>query len=156
MTTTTPNQTKHIIDLDAPLFIPEGWEVHPKDQPSNVVRGMFEWYPAKVRLHLTPNQQRDNYIEDDKFRQELENELLFNANLLDYLLTHPEIILEEWKQDEQGRIRYIFFWGTIYYSSYSDDLLVCGLYWDGDRWDCDFNRINYAWAVCNSAAVLAS
>jgi len=35
-----------------------------------------------------------------------------NANVLDYLLAHPELIPEDWKN------KYVFFWGTIYrYSS---------------------------------------
>ncbi len=113
---------KHIIDLDADPFVPKGWEVE-----SHNKGGQFEWSPDKVRLHLSPNQQNGKIINGYKLREELATEPLFNANMLDYLLAHPELIPEEWK----GKA--IFFWGTIYRSS-GGSLYVRHLYWDGGYW----------------------
>jgi len=84
----------HIIDCDANPYLPEGWkevEYHKKG-------GMFEWDPTKVRLHLSPNQQNNKTIKGHNLRKELEQEPVLNANVLDYLLAHPEPIPEDWKE----------------------------------------------------------
>ena len=55
-----------------------------------------------------------------------------NANVLDYLLAHPELIPEDWKN------KYVFFWGTIYRYS-SGGLCVRYLCWNGSKWRWDGN-----------------
>jgi hypothetical protein len=58
---------------------------------------------------------------------------VMNANVLDYLLANPDLIPEEWKKDEKGNTRYIFFWGTVYRRS-NGNLCVRCLYWDDSGW----------------------
>jgi hypothetical protein len=116
---------KHIIDCDADPFVPEGWSVE-----SHKKIGNLEWDPTKVKLHLSLNQQNGKCIEGNKLRAELASEPVLNANVLDHLLAHPELIPEEWK----GKA--IFFWGTIYRCS-DGRLCVRYLYWRDGRWYCD-------------------
>ena len=37
-----------------------------------------------------------------------------NANVLDYLIAHQDLIPDSWRRDEKGNARRIFFRGTIY------------------------------------------
>ena len=136
--------TKHIIDLDADPFIPDGWGVveHQKG-------GQFEWDPANVSLYLSPNQRDGKVIKGDKLREELKGEPVCNANLLDYLLVNPQLIPDEWKS------KAVFFWGTIYRRS-DGRLCVRDLYWDGGRWLSDFYWLEFDWYGSNPAAVLAN
>lgn len=136
--------TKHIIDLDADPFIPDGWEVveHQKG-------GQFEWDPAKVALYLSPNQQGDKTIKGDKLRQELKDRPVYNANQLDYLLANPQLIPDSWKS------KAVFFWGTIYRDS-DGGLYVRYLYWGGDRWVWGFRWLGRDWRGDDPAAVPAS
>lgn len=95
---------KHIIDMDADPYIPEGWKVE-----SHKKQGQLEWDPANVQLYLSELQRGDKWITGDELSKELEAQPVFNANMLDYLLAHLELIPKEWK----GRC--VFFKGTIYY-----------------------------------------
>jgi len=128
------NQVTHIIDCDADPFVPEGWTVedHQKD-------GQITWDPSTFTFYLSKQQLGDKCIEGNKLRKELAKEPTLNACLLDYLLDRPHLIPEEWKKDQNGNTRYIYFWKTIY--RYSDgDLCVRCLCFDGGRWSwgCDF------------------
>ena len=113
---------EHVIDCGADPFVPEGWAVE-----SHKKGGLFKWDASKVRLHLSKNQKGDKCIQGHKLREELANESVLNANILDYLLVYPELIPEEWKD------KYVFFWGTVYRSS-GGDLCVPCLLWLGRRW----------------------
>ncbi len=114
---------KHVIDCDVDPFVPEGWTVE-----SHKKSGLFKWDASKIELYLSKNQQRSKYIQGNKLREELAQKPTLNANVLDYLLKHPELIPEEWK----GKA--IFFWGTIYRGSggYPG---VRYLGWHGSHWD---------------------
>jgi hypothetical protein len=154
----TTTQTKHIIDLDASPVIPahfKNWRIRPKDQPSNVVRGKFEWDPAKVRLYVTPGQEQGQILSPRRFTEELDGELLFNATLLDYLLDHPEIIPEERKRDKYGRTRYIFFFGTYYDDPYGD-LYVRGLCCEFQQWGGCSRWLGKSWDNTYPVAVLTT
>ncbi len=131
---------KHVIDCDADPFLPEGWKVE-----SHKKGGSLEWDPTKVRLHLSPNQQNGKCIVGNKLRKELESEPVFNANVLDFLLKHPELILEEWKG------KYVYFWGTIFRDS-DGYLHVRYLSWLDGRWDWFFHWLGDAWYDIGPAA----
>lgn len=144
-------QQTHIIDCDANPLIPyEGWKVeeHKKGR-------QFVWDPTKVRLHLSPNLAEGKSIVGNKLRKELDAQPVFNANLLDYLVEHPHLIPEEWKVDEKGRTRYIFFWGTIYRNS-DGNLCVRCLCWHGGHWQVGNYWLGYVFVVNDPAAVSAS
>lgn len=95
---------KHIVDLDAAPFLPNGWTVE-----KHIKGGQFEWDPA--RIALCPDWQLQS----------------FNACLLDYLLAHPDLIPKECKGKR------VYFWGTIYHDSYGS-LYVRYLRWHGRQW----------------------
>lgn len=141
---------QHLIDCDANPFTPSGWTVE-----SHKKGGRFAFNPAKIRLHLSPNQQGGKHIEGNKLRKELANEPVLNANVLDFLLKNPNLISEEWKKDASGNTRYIFFWGTIYRYSYGYLCVRC-LYWSGESWGWSFDWLDDGWFSSGPAAVLAS
>ncbi len=123
---------KHVIDCDAYPLIPyPNWKVEEHKK-----RGQVVWDPSQFKLHLSRNQRNGKSIEGNKLRKELESLPTENANLLDYLLERPHLIPEEWKTDENGNIRYIFFWGTIYRGS---DVALCVrvLYFYEGHWQAD-------------------
>jgi hypothetical protein len=80
---------------------------------------------------------------------------VMNANVLDFLLANPDLIPEEWKKDEHGNTRYIFFWGTVYRDR-GGDLYVRYLCWGGDRWGWGSRWLGSGWDGDSPAAVLAS
>ena len=147
----------NIVDCDADPTIPSGhnWTIerHIKGGQVRLERRGDTLYVdgKKVVLHLVKRQTRNGVIQGHELRKELENGklVLLNANLLDYLLKHPELIPDAWK----GKV--VFFWGTIY--RYSDGRLsVRYLNWFGDEWYWDFDWLDSGWGSNYPAAVLAS
>ncbi len=134
----------HQIDCDSDPFVPKNWKVE-----SHTKGGTLIWDPSKLKLHFSPNQQNGKVIEGHKLRKELENEPVLNANVLDYLLKHPELIPEDWEE------KYIFFWGTIYRDS-DGDLCVRCLDWDDGRWYWDCFWLGGDWGASFPAVVRAS
>ena len=122
------SETDHVIDLDSAPFVPEGW----KEVEEHKKGGKLKWDSKKIQLYLSESQKGDKYVEGNKLRKELENLPTLNAKVLDFLLAHKELIPEEWKRDEKGNTRYVFFWGTIYRHS-DGNLYVRCLYWSGGR-----------------------
>lgn len=141
---------KHTINCDAEPFTPSGWKVEEHKKG-----GQFAFDPAKIKLYLSPNQQDGEVIGGNELRKEMASEPVLNANVLDYLLAHPELIPEDWKKDEQGKTRYVFFWGTIYRYS-SGYLCVRSLYWGGGSWGWSGRWLDGGWRGVDPAAVLAS
>ncbi len=113
---------KHIIDCDANPYVPNGWK-----SESHRKHGMFNWNQKKIHLYLPANRKLGKCIEGKKLQKEVENQPIVNANVLDYLLVHPELIPESWK----GEV--IFFWATIYRDSFGRLCVRC-LYWNGNSW----------------------
>ncbi|HPY08956.1 MAG: hypothetical protein ACOX0H_01690 [Patescibacteria group bacterium] len=104
----------HLIDCDAAPFIPSGnfnWSVEEHKKG-----GLFKFDPAKISLYMFGEEGHDTNSGHD-FRQKLMKKSVINANVLDYLLAHPELIPEDWKG------KFIFFWGTIYHDL-NDELFV--------------------------------
>ncbi len=141
---------KHIIDLDAAPFIPDGWKVE-----SHKKGGSFEWDPAKVALHLEPEQIAGRSLKGTELQKRLEGKSAFNANMLDWLLAHTEAIPESWKQDENGKSNYIFFFGTIYRRS-DGYLCVRCLCWGDGGWDWGCFCLGFGFGVQYPSAVCAS
>jgi hypothetical protein len=96
--------------------------------------------------YLSKEQKKGSIIVVRDLRKELNGKLILNANVLDYLLAHPELIPEEWKG------KYIFFWGTIYRDS-GGDLSVRYLYWSGSEWNWDYNWLDDDFNSDNPAAL---
>ncbi len=141
---------KDCIDLDSDPFIPNSWKVE-----SHQKQGQLKWDSKKIKLYLSDSQKNGKTIQGHKLRKELEKQKVLNANLLDFLLKNPEFIPEDWKVDENGKTRYIFFWGTVYRDS-SDNLCVRDLYWDDGKWRWSCNWLVYDWDVLYPSVALAS
>lgn len=135
---------KHLIDCDAAPFQLNGWSVE-----KHIKGGQFEWNPTRVKLYLAKSQKPGKLVEGNKLRKELEGQLVLNANVLDYLLAHPELIPDEWK----GKA--VFFWGTIYRYS-NGNLFVRCLFWHDSRWDWDLGWLDSGFYDSFPAAVSAS
>jgi hypothetical protein len=125
----------YVINCDAPPFIPNGWSV--EEHGVNGQKGPWKWNP-NIGLYISKKQKK-GVVAGNNLRKELAGKLVLNANALDYLLAHPELIPESWK----GKA--VFFWGTIYRSA-DGHLSVRYLYWSGSEWswhyywlDNDFN-----------------
>jgi hypothetical protein len=137
---------RHIINCDADPFIPSGSKVveHRKGG-----QGQLEWNMKKVSLYLSELQKDGKYIEGNKLREELKAMPVLNANVLDYLLAHPRIIPEEWKDES------VNFWGTIYLSP-DGHLSVRCLRWFGGQWHWDWNWLIHSFGSGGPAVVRAS
>ena len=140
---------KHIIDCDALPYIPNGWEVRPEDQLLNTVKGQLEWDLTKIALYLSESQKNGKVIKGEKLRKELGNQPILNANVLDYLFAHPDLIPEEWKD------KAVFFWGTTYRGS-DGGLCVRCLTWHGSRWLWHCRWLDSDWGEAFPAVVRAS
>ena len=142
--------TQHVIDCGARPFEPSGLTVARfGDQLPNRVCGQFVFDPARIKLHLSPNQQGGKYIKGDKLKVELANEPALPANVLDFYLANPHLIPEEWK----GKA--VFFWGTVYRDS-SGNLYVRYLYFHDGRWYSSYDRLGNVWGGHDPAALRAS
>lgn len=121
---------ERLIDCDSTPFVPNGWSVEDHKK-----RGLFKFGPAKISFYLSEKQKKGT-ISGHDLRKELADKSVMNANVLNYLLAHPELIPEEWKS------KYTFFWGTIY--RYSDGrLYVRYLRWFGSVWRWVYRRLDY-------------
>lgn len=139
---------KHIIDTDKNPSSPyPGWTIE-EHQKS----GKIEWNAKEVSLFIS-DKQKSGYIEGNKLRKIVKNPL--NATVLDYLLEHQKLIPESWKEETNGFIKWIYFWGTIYRNS-DDDLFVRYLYWFDGRWQAYCNWLDGDWDVDSPSAVSAS
>jgi hypothetical protein len=133
---------EHLIDCDSAPFVPNGWSVEEHKKG-----GFFKLDLAKISLYLSKKQKKGS-IGGHDLRKELSDKPVMNANVLDYLLAHPELIPEEWK----GKA--VFFWGTIY--RHSDGYLyVRYLYWIGSKWYWYFNWLDSVF-ISDDPAALAS
>jgi hypothetical protein len=137
-----PRTLGRVIDLNVAPFVPEGWTVE-----SHRACGSLLWNPSRnLRFYLTKAQQRSP-VKGAELHLDMEKMPVVNAALLDFLLArlaeNPRFIPPEWKYDELGRTRYIFFWGTIY--RYDGDLCVRYLRWNALKWEWGYGWINNLW-----------
>jgi hypothetical protein len=137
------NSIPHIIDCDADPLIPNGWKIEEHQKG-----GVWQWDVNKLSLYLSKLQKNGNTINGNDLRKELKNKSVLNANVLDYLLKHPELIPEEWKD------KVVFFWGTIYRGS-DGRLCVRDLRWRGGCWRWYDYWLDVGWDSANPAAVRA-
>ncbi len=137
---------RHIVDGNADPFLPyKSWKVesHQKSGKLELTRDADNLLVngQKIDFFLSEVQQNGKTIVGNNLRKELADKPVLNANVLDYLREHPELIPDSWKTDANGNIRYIFFWGTIYRIRIGH-LCVRYLCWNSDRWDCGCNWLD--------------
>jgi len=93
------------------VHIGEGWAIVEKRADGLYVNG------RKVILYLSKRQMKGKQFTGHELREELTGKPVLNANLLDAIADNPHLIPEDWKKDDNGNTRYIFFWATIYRNS---------------------------------------
>ena len=99
----------------------EGWSILEKRAD-----GLYlDW--KKIVLFLSKRQKNGKWLKGYELREELTDKPVLNANILDSILINTHLIPEDWKKDENGNIRYVFFWGSIFRNS-GRGLCVRGLY----------------------------
>ncbi len=139
----------HIIDCDANPFDTfakdDGWSVE-----SHRPHGLWKWDPARVSLYCASEKRHGkNIFTGGSMWRELKKKTTLNSNVLSYLLVNQHLIPEEWKKDERGWTRNIFFWGTMFNRP---DGSSCSRYlcWEGNRWrtgegylGCDLDGENF-------------
>ncbi len=150
---------EYAIDLGADPFLPDGWKVeeHQKGKVAKLERRGADLYldGKKIDFYLSKPQKKGGRIEGNDLRKEVSKQPVLNANVLDYLREHPQLIPDSWKVDGNGNTRYIFFWGTVYRRS-DGDLYVRYLSWHGDRCLWSSLWLDGDWHSNNPAAVSAS
>src|SRR4051812_12712815 len=109
----------HIVESNATPYLPEGWlrvAKHLNQGILNLTRKGEDLLinNQKVELYLAKGQKGRKPMHGAKLFVDLEDKNPLNANVLDYLLEHQELIPESWRQDEHELPRYICFWGTVY------------------------------------------
>lgn len=112
---------KHIINCADPPFVPNGYVLE-KHQPGSE---QYEFDAVKVFLFQS-EKQKSEILTGEELLQELDNIPVLNANVLDYLLVHKELIPESWKDKR------IYFLGTIYLLNGAR--VVRYLYWNKFQW----------------------
>jgi hypothetical protein len=132
---------EHLIDLRADPFVPEGWKVE-----EHIIEDSWKFNAEEIDLFLADGQKDGKYMIGNELRKVLTKKPVWNANVLDYLLAHTELIPESWK----GKA--IFFWGTVYRNS-GGRLCVRYLHWRGGRWDWYSHWLDNEWYDNNPAAV---
>jgi hypothetical protein len=143
----------NIVDCDAMPEILSDWqkEEHRKSGKVELEHRDGKLYAngQEVARYLSEKQKDGKVVGGHELRQELADKPVLNACVLDYLLKHPELIPEEWKNGVT------YFWGTIFRRS-GGNLYVAYLFWGGGgwRWRCDW--LGYGWRDYEPAACLAS
>jgi len=113
----------HLIDCFSQPYVPEGYSVETHRQ-----YGEYRWNPKHVELCVPVEKGGRNT--GDQFRKNLLHKQVLNANVLDHLLAHPELIPNEWKGEVAGLPYMIFFLGTTY-KDCENRLAVRCLFWRG-------------------------
>jgi hypothetical protein len=134
-----------IIDLDAEPLTSDGWRVEEHQKG-----GQFTFSPSAVELYFDADQKNGGSIQGTELYKKLVTVPVMNASLLDWYLTNPHYIPEEWKS------QCIFFWGTRY--RYRDDVdpYVRCLCWGGDQWHWASGGLDHVWNIYSPALVRAS
>lgn len=127
-----------LIDTNKQPFIPDGITLESH-------KGLGKIDPTKIELYLS-EKQKTGYIKGTDLLKELEDKPVLNAVVLDYLLKHPKLIPDEWKD------KYVYFWGTIYSNSYGNLFVRC-LDWNGRRWGRLYSWLDNDWLGCYPAAL---
>jgi len=109
----------------------------------------------KVILHQSKRQKDGNVIQGHEFREELSGKPVLHPNIMDALLEYPSFIPEDWKKDENGNTRFIFFWAVIFRGAVGG-LFVRYFCWGDGRWGRGCDWLDDDWGGDDPAALLAS
>ena len=157
---TTLNETTIAVNLGASPKLPfneaeveqhigEGWAIVEKRSDGLYLNG------RKVVLYLSRRQQNGKLLKGYDLREELTGKPVLFANLLDALYDNPHLIPEDWKKDDRGNTRYIFFWATIFRGSVGYPYVRCLFFADG-AWNRHYSWLGIDWLGNDPAALLAN
>ena len=122
------------------------------------VLGRLTWGEFKIRLFRTEEQKLSAVYTGEAgsevlWHLEQEEELgmkLLNANVLDFLLEHPQLIPKSWKDKN------VYFWGTMFYPhpEESSDTIIRYLLWEDGKWSSSYCYMYFSWYDDEPAAVI--
>lgn len=115
---------KHVIDCDVAPYVP----YHRKVKKHRTTGKQLEWDPGKIKLYFSEQQNKGCRVIGFDLYKEFASLPVINANVLDYLFSHPDLIPKEWKGKK------IFFWGTVYEFEVDNSSRVRYLNEDSDAW----------------------
>lgn len=147
-----PEAGSSVIDCDAQPFLKEGWRIEDHQKS-----GSLTWDPGKAGLHLSDAQRDGRAIVGTKLLQELSRTTRFhamNANVLDFLLSHPHLIPGEWRNGAKGqRIVSVYFWGTIYRDPNNRFCVPC-FFWEVGLPERGHCQLDSYFGISSPAAIL--
>ena len=108
----------------------------------------------KVAPYLSQRQVNGKWLKGYELRDELTGKSVLNANVLDALAENSDLIPEDWKRDEKGNIRFIYFWGTVFGGRDGGEYVRC-LYFRVGAWRRSYHWLDNVWRSSQPAAVLA-
>ena len=118
-------------------------------------RGLLDWDKSKFKDHLfLAPMQVEGSIRGNNLYEFLREKGVptMNASIWEYLKENQDEIPDEWKVDNRGSAKYIFFWGTIDRSP-EGDLFIRYLSWTGGNWSFGNYLIGGNWHEDFPAAV---
>ncbi len=122
---------QHVIYLGTPILHPLGYKISRHNGGDPLV-----WEPKNLHLYQNPAQQGEAVSVRVLYEDLPDDTTLLNANVFDYLIKNPELIPEEWQQDEDGSDRTILFPGTVYYDG-DKNYFVRAMKFNAGKWtDC--------------------
>lgn len=136
-------------EVEVEQHIGDGWVIVEKRADGLYVSG------RKVVLYLSKRQKGRKWLKGHELREELTGKPVLNANILDALVENPHLIPDDWKADEDGNTRFIYFWGTIYRGA-GDSLCVRYLFFYDGAWIRRYFWLHDIWDGSRPAASLES
>ncbi|MFA5934834.1 MAG: hypothetical protein WC827_03055 [Candidatus Paceibacterota bacterium] len=117
------------VDLDAKPFIPEGWSLAKNEDgtPCHRQGGKWNYDRTKIKAYTSKSQLKGHGVKWPDLYKELEDQLVINANLLDFYLKHKHLIPLNWNNS------IILFCGTTYRDC-NNQLRVRYLHHNGNDW----------------------
>jgi hypothetical protein len=152
--------TTIMVNLDAPPILPFGGAKIEFQIGSGWVKldkrpdGLYV-DDRKVILSLSEKQKEKKVLRGHELREELSGKPVLHPNIMDALVEYSHLIPEDWKKDEKGNTRYIFFWAVIFRNADGGLFVRCFYFLDG-RWDRDYDWLGGVWRFGDPAALLAS
>ena len=100
----------YLIDLGTTPRIPhEGWRLK-----AHAGAGTFFCDPSRIQLYSPERLLSIPDFSGEDFLREMADKPILNANVRDFLQTHPECISASWREPLRGRIPCILFPATIF------------------------------------------
>lgn len=136
-----------------PTFIGKAWTIEEEDKQSLELTNIDV---SKIQL-TTEFLDGKSYLNGEKKLEWLKKQKLIrlDAKIFQLLWENQNLIPEEWKKDEDGNTRYIYFDGTVLRHPDGSRYVLC-LYFRGGEWFWGYGWLGVGWDSQGPSAVLAS